>query len=148
MEVVDSDGYGMSNDNGWASLTPRGHGFVKIDEEFYSLSLYHQLHCLNSFRRTFNNNNNGSHANHGTFHAEHCISYLRQMILCAGDTTLEPAYSAFTKDGLPTRAASGIGVTHQCRDWVQIRHFAEENYELWKDEGRGFGASEMISDSG
>ncbi|KAI1264680.1 hypothetical protein F5Y18DRAFT_389779, partial [Xylariaceae sp. FL1019] len=42
-------------------------------------------------------------------HAEHCFSYLRQGILCAGDTTLEG----------PDRLGPilGYGFQHVCRRW-------------------------------
>jgi len=145
LEVVDSDRYGMHDDNDWASVFPLGHGFVKggDDEEFYAVSMYHQMHCLNSFRRMFNGQRNASRAEHDGMHAIHCLSYLRQMVLCNADTTLEPAFTAQNTDGRKTKAAYGTGVTHQCSDWVQIRRYAEGNYALWKDEGTEFVTSEI-----
>ncbi|KIJ44350.1 hypothetical protein M422DRAFT_228452 [Sphaerobolus stellatus SS14] len=144
LEVVDSERYGMEDDNDWASVTPLGHGFVKLgaDGDFYAISMYHQLHCLNSFRKIFNGHRNASRAAHDQQHELHCLTYLRQMALCSGDLTLEPAFFALNTDGRKTQAAYGTGVTHQCRDWVQVRQFSEANYELWKDEAGGFAASE------
>jgi len=143
LEVVDSDRYGMEDSNDWASITPPGHGFVKIDNEFYALSIYHQIHCLNSFRRMLNKSPNASYTEHDSMHSHHCLSYLRQMILCGADTTLEPAFQAINTDGRQTRAAYGTGVTHECRDWVEVREFAARNYEQWKDEGTSFVATEI-----
>jgi len=127
LEVVDSERYGMHDDNDWASVTPLGHGFVKIgaDEDFFAVSMYHQLHCLNGFRKMLSGEHrNASRHEHDEMHNLHCLTYMRQMILCSGDTTLEPAFFAQNTDGRKTQAAYGVGVTHQCKDWVQIRDFA------------------------
>ncbi|KAG5348649.1 hypothetical protein C0989_009210 [Termitomyces sp. Mn162] len=149
LEVVDSDHYGLHDSNDWASVFPRGHGFVKggEDQQFYAISMYHQMHCLNSFRRLFNSvhprNVSRSNSEHKTKHAMHCLAYLRQMVLCSADTTLEPAFAAQDTDGRKTQAAYGSGVTHQCRDWVQVREYAEGNYGLWEDEATDFVTSEI-----
>lgn len=138
LEVVDSDRYGMEDDNDWASVIPFGHGFVRLgeddDQAYYAISMYHQMHCLNSFRKMFNGHRNASRAEHDGAHALHCLTYLRQMVLCAADISLEPAFSTRNVDGRLTQAAYGTGVTHQCQDWVQVRKYAEENYLTWKDE--------------
>lgn len=146
LEVVDSERYGMHDDNDWASVTPLGHGFVKIGpgEDFYAISMYHQLHCLNGFRKMLSGEQrNASRIEHDEQHVLHCLSYLRQMVLCSADITLEPAFSAENTDGRKTKAAYGTGVTHQCKDWEQIRAFSESNYETWKNEAKGFAASEI-----
>ncbi|KIM35411.1 hypothetical protein M413DRAFT_449795 [Hebeloma cylindrosporum] len=146
LEVVDSERYGMHDDNDWASVTPLGHGFVKIGEgeDFYAISMYHQLHCLNGFRKMLSGEQrNASRIEHDEQHVLHCLSYLRQMVLCNADITLEPAFSAENTDGRKTKAAYGTGVTHQCKDWEEIRAFSESNYETWKSEAKGFAASEI-----
>ncbi|KAL6299321.1 hypothetical protein BKA93DRAFT_607426 [Sparassis latifolia] len=136
LEVVDSDRYGMDDDNDWASVIPFGHGFVRLGENdaYYAVSMYHQIHCLNSFRKMFNGHRNESRATHDAGHALHCLTYLRQMVLCSADETLEPAFAALNVDGRKTQAAYGSGVIHQCRDWVQVREYVERNYEEWKDD--------------
>jgi hypothetical protein len=146
LKVVDSERYGMHDDNDWASVTPLGHGFVKVGpgEDFYAISMYHQLHCLNGFRKMLSGEQrNASRIEHDEQHVLHCLSYLRQMVLCSADITLEPAFSAENTDGRKTKAAYGTGVTHQCKDWEQIRAFSENNYETWKNEAKGFAASEI-----
>lgn len=51
-------------------------------------------------------------------HVEHCYDYLRQAILCLGDTTLEgPAHR---EDGM-TSNTDGMGIKHQCRDMDFVR---------------------------
>ncbi|EMD34969.1 hypothetical protein CERSUDRAFT_107019 [Gelatoporia subvermispora B] len=134
LEVVDSDRYGVQDDNDWASVIPVGHGFVRLGPDYYAVSMYHQMHCLNSFRRMFTQARNESRAAHDAEHVLHCLTYLRQMVLCAADATLEPAFEAHNVDGRTTQAAYGTGVTHECRDWVQVREFTEANYEMYRDE--------------
>lgn len=48
-------------------------------------------------------------------HISHCFDYLRQAIMCAGDSTLE--WPRIESDGRRF-AVDGWGVQHQCRDWV------------------------------
>jgi len=146
IDAEDSDRYGMDDDNDWASVTPLGHGFVKLggEDQFYAISMYHQMHCLNDFRRMFNGSQrNASRTDHDKRHAFHCLAYLRQMVLCSADITLEPAFLAQNTDGRKTQAAYGAGVTHECRDWVQIRDYAETNFLSWKDEIKGAATSEL-----
>ncbi|KAI0331099.1 hypothetical protein GY45DRAFT_662877 [Cubamyces sp. BRFM 1775] len=143
LRVVESTRYGLEDDDDWASTIPPGHGFVRLDDgEFYAVSMYHQMHCLNSFRKIFNGHRNASRAKHDEAHALHCLSYLRQMVLCGADITLEPASAAQNVDGRTTQAVYGAGVTHQCYDWVQVRDFMEANYEAWRADDH-YAASEV-----
>jgi L-lactate utilization protein LutB len=71
---------------------------------------------------------------HKEFHITHCLSYLRQSILCNLDTTLEPAREAVTKSGEHVHAAYGTGVEHECRDWTQVRDWMNKNHEEWADD--------------
>ena len=47
-------------------------------------------------------------------HSAHCLEYLRQYVICGGDTTLEPF--------LPNLGMSGI--PHRCRNSATIFDFA------------------------
>jgi hypothetical protein len=133
----------VNDDDDWSTIIPN-HGFVLLDspsEEadengraFYAVSMYHQLHCLNGFRRLTVAAKNGTMTQHNVDHAVHCLSYLRQLLLCQADTALEPARLATTVTGGKTQAVYGEGTTHQCRDWTQVRGFVENNYQLWKDQ--------------
>lgn len=60
----------------------------------------------------------------GAGHEYHCIDYLRQAIMCSGDTTLD--YAELHDDGT-RRGFSGANSTHQCRDWDTIVGWAVEN---------------------
>ena len=144
----------MHNEDDWSTIIPN-HGFVLLDspsEEadengraFYAVSMYHQLHCLNGFRRLTVAAMNGTMSQHNVDHAAHCLSYLRQLLLCQADTALEPARLATTVSGGKTQAVYGEGTTHQCKDWTQVRAFVEKNYQLWKDHDR-FETSESKTD--
>ncbi len=57
-------------------------------------------------------------------HLGHCFDYLRQSIMCAGDTALE---KAIVFEGVRKPGVDGWGVTHQCRHWDLIRDFAFRN---------------------
>jgi len=154
MTVDDSERYGVNDDGDWSTIIPN-HGFVLLDspsEEadengraFYAVSMYHQLHCLNGFRRLTVAAKNGTVNQHNVDHAVHCLSYLRQLLLCQADTALEPARLATTVSGGKTQAVYGEGTTHQCRDWTQVRSFVENNYKLWKDKDH-FETSESKTD--
>lgn len=105
------------------------------DGNYYVISLYHQIHCLNSFRRSLRAaRDNVTSSAHDGAHALHCLSYMRQLVLCNADVALEPARLGRTASGQLTQAAYGTDVEHVCRDWEQVRAFAEENYEKWKGQ--------------
>jgi hypothetical protein len=55
-------------------------------------------------------------------HIYHCIDYIRQAIMCCGDTTLEKARNV---DGKAVRGVDGWGVEHQCRDFSAIVAYGE-----------------------
>jgi hypothetical protein len=55
-------------------------------------------------------------------HIYHCIDYIRQSIMCNGDTTLE---KPSTVNGKPMRGVDGWGVAHECRDYDAIYSYAD-----------------------
>jgi hypothetical protein len=56
-------------------------------------------------------------------HRSHCVEYLRQSILCAGDTTLEGETGSWTK-------STGWGQTHSCVDLDALTDYANER-AIW-----------------
>lgn len=56
------------------------------------------------------------------YHIYHCIDYIRQSIMCNGDTTLEKAMTG--EDGNIVRGVDGWGVGHECRSFDTIYAFA------------------------
>lgn len=101
--------------------------------EIYSVSLFHQLHCLAELRKyhflmldsIFSNdsatfaaaNKKVEHllgqGNGG--HAGHCFEYLRQGIMCSGDMTLE--WPKLGDDGRRIEV-DGWDIPHVCKSWV------------------------------
>lgn len=57
----------------------------------------------------------------GVSHITHCFDYLRQSIMCAGDTTLEGR--TYDSDG--AEIPIGWGSYHECKDWEQIKGWAD-----------------------
>ncbi|EGP91139.1 uncharacterized protein MYCGRDRAFT_89178 [Zymoseptoria tritici IPO323] len=58
-------------------------------------------------------------------HVYHCFDYLRQSLMCAGDTALEGADPA--SNG--TTGTHGLGVTHVCKDWDALMEMAVDMAE-------------------
>lgn len=112
------------------------------EKNVYCISMFHQLHCLAGLNTAFSllSTNSSSpppnddptisspqqkhkHAS-APEHLMHGFDYLRQAIMCAGDTALEPA--AQWKN-TRMRLVDGWGVTHSCRNYREVYDFAERN---------------------
>ncbi|EMD34964.1 hypothetical protein CERSUDRAFT_124975 [Gelatoporia subvermispora B] len=134
MTIVKSPRFGLfSNESDWTPLLPRGEGFLyhPDTDAHFLVSHYHQLHCIRSLRHYFNKRDSLDAMDIG--HVNHCLIYLRQMVLCNVDMTLEPAtHKQLAPDGRVTNAVTGVDVTHRCKDWAQLREYMEDNYEQWK----------------
>ncbi|KAL5321891.1 hypothetical protein ACEPPN_009854 [Leptodophora sp. 'Broadleaf-Isolate-01'] len=139
---------GPEGDKLWNDMMPIGSGFIRVpyprrfdmpqskaiendpeEGEIYSLSITHQLHCLAVIRHVimkYEKRDKSRFAGDG--HEYHCIDYIRQAIICAGDTTLDYAEIVTGSDGVERRLGfTGANSTHQCRDWDAIREWAVEN---------------------
>jgi hypothetical protein len=128
LEAPDTQ-YPLDDDHKWASIVPNKRGFIRHGAKGVpiSISLYHQLHCVNGIRFAYVATRDGlfktEKARAASFaHVNHCFDLLRQSMLCKSDTTL-----------IPVNASSQAGVTRQCRDWEQVRKFVNENHEFWRD---------------
>ncbi|KAG9258583.1 uncharacterized protein F5Z01DRAFT_203104 [Emericellopsis atlantica] len=125
----DPDYYGLDGMPAWAewnAIRPPGKGFTFLGEEHlaFGVSMWHQMHCLNHIRSTL------LYGDDGSDHTAHCFHYLRQGILCAADTTLEPGGVIMeAKNG--DKVATGVGVLHTCRDWRQVYDWMEKDHETW-----------------
>ncbi|KZT35630.1 hypothetical protein SISSUDRAFT_1051130 [Sistotremastrum suecicum HHB10207 ss-3] len=111
-------------------------GFFHFGEHKRPLDLpmYHQLHCIWGMRRGLFDLG-WHHMN--DWHMHHCLNYMRQLILCQADTTLEP----FDLTGIESGAVkhgSPVPFERTCRDWkfiesevvknqAAMRQFAFEN---------------------
>ncbi|KAG2035912.1 hypothetical protein BDR03DRAFT_983376 [Suillus americanus] len=117
----DSKYYSTSGLTAWSEWNlldhfPEGHGFVRLgpNGRLFGVSMFHQIHCLQTIRLALINGPNG--------HSGHCLNFLRQAILCNSDTTLDPVYINGS-----TAGSDGLGVTHICRDWSQVYAYIKEN---------------------
>ena len=102
----------------WASLVPGGDGVIHLGpyKRPFTLSMFHQLRCLDIIRDEFTTPGGGP-----TELGRHCLNYIRQMITCRGDFHLESFQYASHKDPIDQ---SGV---HVCRDWEAVYRAVEEN---------------------
>ncbi|KAJ7641814.1 hypothetical protein FB45DRAFT_901075 [Roridomyces roridus] len=118
--------YPLRDDESWASTVPPQRGFIRLGSSGrpWSVSAYHQAHCVNGIRFSYVSARDGlfkteeSRA-HAFGHVNHCFDVLRQSILCRADTTLVEV--------------PGGEQTRRCRDWTRVREFIDENHEFWRD---------------
>ncbi|CAL1709730.1 unnamed protein product [Somion occarium] len=139
LTLEDSRHYALDTpdaDAEYRSIYPGNHlGFIRLgpNKRFFGLSMYHQMHCLDSLRHAILGRGH-THASRkrDVEHAQHCLNYLRQTILCSADLTLEPEIVEGSQD-----VGEGLAVTHVCRDWSKVHAFVEQNevdWTLWKNE--------------
>ncbi|KAF2094557.1 hypothetical protein NA57DRAFT_18701, partial [Rhizodiscina lignyota] len=123
-----------SND-AWAAMMPTGRGFIMFERSEFDpakneshiqragLAVFHQIHCLDIIRvgyyNALNNITNDPNGHVNDFHLRHCFDYLRQTLMCCGDTSLEWVANGH-------HGVDGWGVTHECRDYKAIFDWAEE----------------------
>ncbi|THY84635.1 hypothetical protein D6C93_08472 [Aureobasidium pullulans] len=141
------------SDAAWNALLPEGRGFVYVPEsekyslppgekvfygEIYSVSLFHQLHCLGQLRKYYWLLVDGVKSNSTSLkpmvegllgpsgeHVSHCFDYLRQTLQCAGDMALE--WPRKEEDG-SRFAVDGWNIPHECRSWDHIVDYMKDNY--------------------
>ncbi|KAK5115945.1 hypothetical protein LTR62_000401 [Meristemomyces frigidus] len=136
----------------WLALVPKGLGFVEIknpeqypalaapymkyNKTVYTTSVTHQLHCLYMIMHGFNDLAlKGSlkmdmEADEGLTregedpadHLSHCFDYLRQTILCHGDTALEGLQTTF---GPEVGGSDGWNTQHVCRRYEEVYQWLE-----------------------
>lgn len=68
-------------------------------------------------------------------HVRHCFNLLRQAVLCASDTTLDPLDVIKAGRKVAT-GADGVGTTHVCRDWTKVYDFVWKNQrsDVWAEK--------------
>ncbi|KAI0098116.1 hypothetical protein F4776DRAFT_532112 [Hypoxylon sp. NC0597] len=133
----------------WMSLFPPGMGYVSMENikdagdiprifqdmstdgsGRFCVAAFHQLHCLfliyTDFRRALGGElaHVDAHSLHDT-HSLHCFDYLRESIICAADSALEPFRSPFD-GGTQGNGVDGFGSVHQCRDFKQLFDWSEK----------------------
>ncbi|OAA82285.1 hypothetical protein LEL_01830 [Akanthomyces lecanii RCEF 1005] len=121
----------------WLSMIPKGKGFivVKNDTELSNMpglrrpaqqqkacvAIFHQMHCLYITYKAYWNARAGDDDEIPPEHLIHCWDYLRQSIMCAGDTSLEWVNEE------ETFQTSGWGFQHTCKNFDAIFEWTETN---------------------
>jgi|SRR5882762_9852395 len=101
----------------WASIFPQGGGFVYLgpDGRPFGLGLFHQMHCLARIREAMSTRKS-------SIHVHHCFNYLRQMILCEANPTIEPVIPILG------RRSVNAEVPRVCKDWTKLYDLAQNSY--------------------
>ena len=124
---------GPTADAVWESTLPPGGGLLHFPSDPstpYSISLFHQLRCLNIIRKDLIQR---TYLNATTLVTEppsklthHCMNYIRLMLLCQSDTRLQSCRRGRGQQ------ISVPYVTHgTCNDWEPVYAAAEENWREW-----------------
>ncbi|THH21427.1 hypothetical protein EW146_g151 [Bondarzewia mesenterica] len=120
MHIADSVHYELHGEEGaqeWANLLPPGGHVVHVGDEEYTVTMFHQLQCLDIIRKEYIMTTTQPPSTLTV----HCMNYLRQTILCQSNLRLESVKS-------PTGQASRTYDT-ACRDWTKVYEEAERNHE-------------------
>ncbi|EIW78925.1 hypothetical protein CONPUDRAFT_106927 [Coniophora puteana RWD-64-598 SS2] len=120
LEMADGeDHYDLHNDEEWSAMFPND-GFLTLGPEnrTFMMSMIHQFHCLDVIRVGMVANRTGS-----MHHVEHCLRYLRQIILCNSDVTLEVGRPRFSDGMWRHTTDGGSGMVHRCKDWTVVRDY-------------------------
>ncbi|EMF17924.1 uncharacterized protein SEPMUDRAFT_153745 [Sphaerulina musiva SO2202] len=124
----------------WASLIPNGRGFVELhnnntaamnlppplvlhNRSIHGIAVFHQLHCLKELGQAITELTHGRPLSQDLKHTYHCIEYLRQVVQCTSDTTLE----GFDVTHPNKFATTGWGSTHVCKDFDAVFTWTEQN---------------------
>ncbi|KAF2010398.1 hypothetical protein BU24DRAFT_399713 [Aaosphaeria arxii CBS 175.79] len=149
-----ADPFSPHADEAWNSIMPEGRGFVLVDDpkkygyrkgvptekgDRYSVSVFHQIHCLGMIRASYyKGNGTAKPIGHlegdlpadileevHEHHIAHCFDYLRQALMCSADTTIEWAVVQSTGE---RRQVDGWGVPHKkCKDWNVLMAWMNEH---------------------
>ncbi|TFK51054.1 hypothetical protein OE88DRAFT_1660294 [Heliocybe sulcata] len=103
---------GPDADAEWHALYP-GNGAINLGSghEPFSLTMFHQLRCLDIVRIDLMRISNSKESLQPSRLARHCFNYLRQMSHCHADKHIDP---------LATEVGSTLPNIHICRDWSSV----------------------------
>ncbi|KAE8380870.1 hypothetical protein BDV26DRAFT_302396 [Aspergillus bertholletiae] len=113
-----------------------------LGRDVYSIAVFHQLHCLYSIMAVYDDlatgkssgedsmhssrdsrqeqHSHGQSHVHDHNHVDHCFQYLRQSLLCCGDTALEGQDPRTDQPG-----TDGTGAVHLCKDFDGLMAWAD-----------------------
>ena len=122
MNIAGSPRYDINGPNAaeeWRHLLPEGGHTVRIDGETYTVTLFHQLKCLDLIREE----HDAGPVPVTSPIVRHCMNYLRQTLLCHPNLSLEL--------GISPLASVETRYDIACRDWTKVYSavddLAEEN---------------------
>ena len=141
MNIEPTKHYQLSGPNAdaeWAALAPNN-GIIHLGphRQPYSISLFHQLRCLDVIRRDMvvvvesESESLAPDSEDSLTQSKlsrHCLNYMRQMVLCRADLALDPVL------GRPHEARVRPD-TNQCVDWRRVYEELEKNqreYAQWR----------------
>ncbi|KAF1847750.1 uncharacterized protein K460DRAFT_275988 [Cucurbitaria berberidis CBS 394.84] len=131
----------------WRDLMPKGGGFLNVpdysshtlpppmhflqtpDKDVYAIAVFHELHCLMHMsgyidKLVMKIRNKDFTLDEGEIgHNDHCFNYLRNALMCCGDTTLEGQSQAPMFKNVS--GTDGTGAVHICRNYDEITVWAE-----------------------
>ncbi|QDS71060.1 hypothetical protein FKW77_008682 [Venturia effusa] len=122
----------------WRIIRPFGGGWLKVDDwdqhilprpvrldvtkmiPMYSISIFHQLHCLTAIFSEYLTARQGKAPEADLSHTLHCYDYLRQTVMCHGDSTLEYVAEGRSQETLEY----GYESPRVCRDFNAVLNYA------------------------
>lgn len=109
------------------STLPDGFGRVRLGPDFRLLIVthYHAMHCLRDMETSLVHS--AEHAD-AYAHNIHCFNYLRQLILCEANGSLEEGN--FMAKNLEKDRVGGELV---CWDWEKVYTALDQNFANWKE---------------
>lgn len=124
----------------WLELVPKGLGYVQVDNPsdhdnlphplkgyantVFTTSMTHQLHCLHAIAEVYSGLISDPSRIPAQIpgHMSHCFEYLRQSIMCCGDTALEGQHTTFPKS---VQGSDGWDAKHVCKDYDAVYKYLE-----------------------
>ncbi|KAH8658466.1 hypothetical protein BX600DRAFT_469162 [Xylariales sp. PMI_506] len=112
----------------WETLYPEGAGFVggpNSIEIYNSTSVTHQIHCVYIMGKIFSavltKSSNIPEFDDYEAHFLHCVDYMRQAAMCAGDVAIEPR----GENGRPAPVSldNAFNGLHVCKNYNQVKSY-------------------------
>ncbi|PSS05154.1 hypothetical protein BD289DRAFT_449027 [Coniella lustricola] len=137
-----SDFFGETVRRKWFDIVPVGLGYLTVPQPtrfknlphpvhgfgstVFSTAVTHQLSCLYNILEVYSAMDTGKIVDASLADTmPHCFDYLRQSIMCCGDTALEGQHTILFPEDLI--GSDGWDAKHVCRDYSAIKNFLEEH---------------------
>ncbi|KAJ7284608.1 hypothetical protein C8J57DRAFT_697333 [Mycena rebaudengoi] len=126
LPIHDTVRYQLATEDGaaeWAASTP-GDGIIYLGEQCrpFSISMFHQIRCLDTLRTAFvNANTTRLETPEETGLTRHCLNYLRQMVFCRSHPYLDDVRGFPKPNAYPD--------LDRCRDWDTVYTEVRRNHQ-------------------